>query len=144
MKHFDEQAWSQYIHEQLPPSELSEMEQHLYGCDDCLALYMICMEQMTATLPYMDIEEHKYVDDVLARTMGTKRSRYRSTMLHYGIAAAATLILVATGFFHGLSQELGPRSALQPAPPTELKIDQPISDKLLNRTLSWLDTLQNK
>ncbi|MBP1967789.1 zf-HC2 domain-containing protein [Paenibacillus aceris] len=144
MKHYHEQAWSQYVNGQLPPSEIGEMEQHLYGCEDCLALYMICMEQMTTTLPVMATEEQKYVDAVLARTMGTKRSWYRSTMLHYGIAAAATLILVATGIFHGLSQELGPPSALQPAPPSELKIDQPISDKLLNKTLSWLDTLQNK
>jgi hypothetical protein len=144
VKHYDEQAWSLYINERLLPNEISEMELHLYRCNDCLTRYMICMEQMTLTLPTLETDERTFVDAVLTRTFGTKRSWYHSTILHYGIAAAATLILVATGFFHGLSQELGPQGALQPAPPSEMKIDQPISDQLLNKTLTWLDTLQNK
>jgi len=144
VKHYDEQRWGLYINEQLPPTEISEMEQHLYRCDDCLARYMSCMEQMAMVLPVLETDERVFVDTVLTRTLGTKRSWYHSTILHYGIAAAATLILVATGFFHGLSQELGPRGALQPAPSPEVKIDQPISDQLLNKTLTWLDTLQNK
>ncbi|MBA2942496.1 hypothetical protein HZF08_29915 [Paenibacillus sp. CGMCC 1.16610] len=144
MKHYDEHAWGLYINQQLPPHGISEMEHHLYRCDECLDRYMICMEQMTIILPVLEADERTFVDAVLARTLGTKRSWYHSTILHYGIAAAATLILVATGFFHGLSQELGPRGALQPAPPPEMKMDQPISDRLLNKTLIWLDTLQNK
>lgn len=144
MKHYDEQTWSLYINEQLLPNESSEMEHHLYRCDDCLTRYMSCMEQMTMTLPALETDERTYVDTVLTRTLGSKRSWYHSTILHYGIAAAATLILVATGFFHGLSQELGPQGALQPSPPSATKIDQPISDQLLNKTLTWLDTLQKK
>lgn len=98
VKHYDEQTWSLYINEQLLPNEISEMEHHLYRCDDCLTRYMSCMEQMTMTLPTLETDERTYVDTVLTRTLGTKRSWYHSTILHYGIAAAATLILVATAF----------------------------------------------
>ncbi|KRF19287.1 hypothetical protein [Paenibacillus sp. Soil787] len=148
MNHYNELAWKQYVEENLSPDLLSEMELHLYQCDECLTLYMTCLEQMETILPILERDMQGYMDAIIARTTGTKRSWYHSTMLHYGIAAAATLILVATGFFHGISQELDsagsfkPRSSLNSS--SSLQTDKPISDQLLNKTLTWLDTLQNK
>ncbi|TXK76018.1 hypothetical protein [Paenibacillus sp. N3.4] len=134
MNHYDEQAWRSYIHEQISAAEMQTMENHLYRCDTCLAVYMACMEQPDTELPLLEVETQGYVNAIIARTTGTKRSWYRSTMLHYGIAAAATLILVATGFFHGLSQELSTSS---------LQKEIPVADVWLNKTLGWLDTIQN-
>ncbi|KRE41773.1 hypothetical protein [Paenibacillus sp. Soil724D2] len=148
MTHYNEQAWKQYVEERLSPDTLSEMELHLYQCDECLTMYMTCLEQMEAILPIMEKDTQGYVDAIIARTTGTKRSWYHSTMLHYGIAAAATLILVATGFFHGISQELDSVGTFKPTnsinTSSSLQTDKPISDQLLNKTLTWLDTLQNK
>ncbi|MGO4269537.1 hypothetical protein AB4Z22_06780 [Paenibacillus sp. TAF58] len=148
MNHYNEQAWKQYVEERLSPDTLSEMEFHLYQCDECLTMYMTFLEQMEAILPIMEKDMQGYVDAIIARTTGTKRSWYHSTMLHYGIAAAATLILVATGFFHGISQELDSLGSFQPAnsinTSSSLQTDKPISDQLLNKTLTWLDTFQNK
>lgn len=148
MNHYTEEAWKQYVEERLSPDHLSEMELHLYQCDECLTMYMTGLEQMETILPIMERDTQGYVDAIIARTTGTKRSWYRSTMLHYGIAAAATLILVATGFFHGISQELDSVGSFKPAnainSSSSLQTDKPISDQLLNKTLTWLDTLQNK
>lgn len=148
MNHYTEQAWKQYVEERLSPDTLSEMELHLYQCDECLTMYMTSLEQMETVLPIMEMDTQGYVDAIIARTTGTKRSWYHSTMLHYGIAAAATLILVATGFFHGISQELDSVGSFKPAnsinTSSSLQTDKPISDQLLNKTLAWLDTLQNK
>ncbi|MEC0230855.1 hypothetical protein [Paenibacillus alba] len=133
MKHYDQAAWTSYLNQMLPAAEMEAMEIHLYRCEECLNVYMICMEDPSLSLPSMEIDTEQYVHAIIARTTGTKRSWYRSTLLHYGIAAAATLILVATGFFHGLSQELNPSS---------LQKELPVSDVWLNKTLGWLDTLQ--
>ncbi|WP_261303417.1 hypothetical protein [Paenibacillus andongensis] len=148
MNHYNEQAWKLYVEERLSPDKISEMELHLYQCDECLTIYMTCLEQMETNLPILEKDTQEYVDAIIARTTGTKRFWYHSTMLHYGIAAAATLILVATGFFHGISQELGAVGSFKPAnsinTSSSLQPDKPISDQLLNKTLTWLDTLQNK
>lgn len=150
MKHYHVHAWEQYVKEQLSPDKTSEMELHLYQCDECLTIYMTCMDQKETIFPVMEKDTQAYVNAIIARTTGTKRSWYHSTMLQYGVAAAATLILVATGFFHGLSQELGstgpfkPASSMKAQAPSSLQTDKPISDQLLNKTLTWLDTLQNK
>lgn len=148
MNHYNEQAWKQYVEELLSPDKISEMELHLYQCDECLTIYMTCLDQMETILPIMERDTQEYMDAIIARTTGTKRSWYHSTMLHYGIAAAATLILVATGFFHGISQELGAIGTFKPInslnTSSSLQTDKPISDQLLNKTLTWLDTLQTK
>lgn len=148
MNHYNEQAWKQYVEELLSPNKISEMELHLYQCDECLTIYMTCLDQMETILPIMERDTQEYMDAIITRTTGTKRSWYHSTMLHYGIAAAATLILVATGFFHGISQELGAAGTFKPInslnTSSSLQTDKPISDQLLNKTLTWLDTLQTK
>lgn len=148
IQHYNQQEWMQYIEEHLSSEAYDEMENHLYRCDACLAIYMTCIEG-SATLPIVDVEDTEtYMKGIIARTVGTKPTWYRSTMFHYGIAAAATLVLVATGFFHGLSQELGTFGAFKPAPPLEapssLEAQVPISDHIVNKTLTWLDTLQNE
>ncbi|MGO4499941.1 hypothetical protein AB4114_29105 [Paenibacillus sp. 2RAB27] len=147
-RHFNQQAWLQYVEERLPLQEQDEMESHLYQCDECLANYMQCVEQVIAITDMDGEQTTAYVNGIIARTVGMKPAWHRSTMFHYGIAAAATLVLVATGFFHGISQELGTFSAFKPAPPLEapasLEAQVPISDHLIHKTLTWLDTLQNE
>ncbi|RTE09005.1 hypothetical protein [Paenibacillus whitsoniae] len=144
--HFEETAWRQYVTDTLPASQRAAMEQHLYRCEACLLLYMACIEQ-TEELPVLEpADPQAYLSDILARTTGTKRSWYRSTLLHYGIAAAATLVLVASGFFHGLAQELGSIGAAHPASqprPAGQYSGPPLSSQLVDRTFQWLDTLHN-
>ncbi|MEW9702368.1 hypothetical protein [Paenibacillus sp. SI8] len=151
MTHYEKQAWMDYLEERIMADEMAQMELHLYRCDVCLSIYMGCMEQSASLLPMMKIDTQSFVDSIILRTIRTKIPWYRSTVFHYGIAAAATLILVATGFFHGLSQELdavgfsrGISSIHDVKAPSSLQQDQqPISDQLLNKTLTWFDTWQN-
>ncbi|NEW08926.1 hypothetical protein GK047_23290 [Paenibacillus sp. SYP-B3998] len=150
MKHYEKQAWMEYVEERVVPDEMSKMELHLYQCDLCLSHYVTCMEQSASMLPLMETDTQVYVDSILNRTIGTKRAWFRSTMFHYGIAAAATLFLVVSGFFHSLSQEMGAIGASRgmnstdiTIAPTSLQEPPPLSDQLLNKTLTWLDTFQN-
>ncbi|MFD0695476.1 hypothetical protein ACFQZT_15360 [Paenibacillus sp. GCM10027628] len=149
MKHYDQLAWMQYVEASVSPDEMAQMELHLYQCDLCLAIYMTCLEKLTASLPHMEADEKSYIDAIVNRTLRTKPAWFHSTIFHYGVAAAATLILVVTGFFHGLSQELGSMGSLNskgfnPPSPSSVHKEVPISDQLLNKTLTWLDTLQNE
>jgi anti-sigma factor RsiW len=145
--HYTEQDWMLYVEGHLSLDEQSEMENHLYLCETCLASYMACVEHLSSRTSLYVADTERYMKNILAKTLGRKPVWHRSTMFHYGVAAAATLILVATGFFHGLSQELGSVGAYKPAPPLEapvsLEVQVPLSDHLVNKTLSWLDTLQN-
>ncbi|NQX62015.1 hypothetical protein [Paenibacillus qinlingensis] len=146
--HYSEQEWMQYVEDHLPSEVRDEMEDHVYRCEVCLANYMTCIEILTAQ-PTVEVKDTAaYMNRIVARTVGTKPAWYRSTMFHYGIAAAATLVLVATGFFHGLSQEIGTYGAFKPAPPLEapasLETPISISDHLVNKTLTWLDNIQNE
>lgn len=146
--HYSDQEWIPYVEDRLSSEVRSEMEDHLYRCEVCLASYMICIDKLEAQ-PIIEVEDPiAFTNLILARTVGTKPAWYRSTMFHYGIAAAATLVLVATGFFHGLSHEIGTYGAFKPAPPLEapasLKAQVSISDHLVNKTLTWLDNIQNE
>jgi hypothetical protein len=152
MNHYEKHAWTNYVEERVLPDEMVRMELHLYQCDLCLSIYIACMEESASTLPLMEIDNQVFVNSILNRTIRTKPAWYRSTMFHYGIAAAATLIMVATGFFHGLSQELGAIGSSRGMNAINASIkmsssqqkETPISDHLLNKTLTWLDTLQNE
>jgi hypothetical protein len=146
--HYSEQEWIQYVEDRLSLAVRNEMEDHVYRCEGCLDLYMVCIDKLAAQ-PIIEVEDPTaYMNRILARTVGTKPTWYRSTMFHYGIAAAATLVLVATGFFHGLSQEIGTYGTFKPAPPLEapasLETQVSISDHLINKTLTWLDNIQNE
>lgn len=144
--HFEETEWRQYVSDTLPVNQRAAMELHLYRCEVCLQLYMSCLEQAEELPTLSPADPQAYISDILTRTTGTKRSWYRSTLLHYGIAAAATLVLVATGFFHGLAQELGSIGAASPAslqPPIGKHSGPPLSSQLVDRTFQWLDAWHN-
>lgn len=146
--HYSEQEWMQYVEDHLSSEVRDEMENHVYRCEVCLASYMACIDKLAAQ-PILEVEDPAaYTNSILTRTVGTKPAWHRSTMFHYGIAAAATLVLVATGFFHGISQEIGTYGAFKPAPPLEapasLETPVSISDHLVNKTLTWLDNIQNE
>lgn len=146
MKHYTEDEWTEWIREQAPDSLSVDMESHLYECEECLSIYMHALELHTSALPVpKDIDELEY-DQLFKRTTRLsvkEESSWRETAKHtyfqYAVAAAATLILTISGFFSGLSQELGDWKE-----PTDLQQSTSISENLMNQTLSWLDTLQSK
>ncbi|MFC5451465.1 anti-sigma factor [Paenibacillus aestuarii] len=144
MKHYDLPDWLLYVKAQLPSERMAEMELHLYRCDPCLAQYMTALEHAELIWPQMQTDDKSYMDTILDRTLRTRPAWYRSTLFHYGIAAAATIVLVATGFFHGLSQELDSvRNHSVISPPSSSQEMRPISERLVTKTLSWLDTIQS-
>jgi len=144
MKHYDLPDWLLYVKDQLPAERMAEMELHLYRCDPCLTHYMAALEQAEHTWPKMQADDTSYMDTILQRTLRTRPAWYQSTLFHYGIAAAATIVLVATGFFHGLSQELGSvRDHSMISSSSASQKTRPLSEQLVTKTMSWLDTIQS-
>lgn len=45
MNHVDRSKWRSYIEGNLPDEEMIVCEEHLYDCDDCMSLYMECLEE---------------------------------------------------------------------------------------------------
>ncbi|MCD1260918.1 zf-HC2 domain-containing protein [Paenibacillus athensensis] len=141
MKHFDSEHWQRYVrNEELSAAQRDEMEWHLQHCEACLEHYMSQVEASMDDLPMMETGEAEFADQLIRRTMRTRRSLFRSSLLHYGIAAAATLILVVSGVFQGLTQEVNAKMLNSPRQPDQTSI----SDQLMNHTLSWLDKIKKE
>ncbi|WP_242223802.1 hypothetical protein [Bacillus cereus group sp. BfR-BA-01380] len=109
MTHFSKEAWCNYILDLLSNSERESMEQHLYECDHCLALYMEIIDEQNENLPM--INDDSFTNEVMEQInfealeseekMSKKQPRQiKSTLIHYIIATAATLIFMASGLFH--------------------------------------------
>jgi len=141
MNHFDSEQWCRYVQDEgLSGTQRDEMERHLQRCDVCLHHYMTQIAALAGSLPMMETGEAEFADQLIQRTMRTRRSLFRSSLLHYGIAAAATLILVVSGVFHGLTQEVNAKMLNSSRQATATSI----SDQLMNHTLSWLDKIKNE
>lgn len=57
MQHVKDSRWNDYIWDQLTDSERTELEDHLYACDQCLAAYMKALEQAEWTVQMREPEQ---------------------------------------------------------------------------------------
>jgi hypothetical protein len=119
MSHYEDDQWSLYIRGELSPHMEEQMDSHLYDCEQCLAAYMRSVDTRAHELPL------------------TSRTAifYNRTLRNYMIASAATLLLVLTGVFHGLS-DLPKVNAQQQ--------ESSLSEKILDSAVSMIDTLKPK
>ncbi|KEK24644.1 hypothetical protein [Bacillus gaemokensis] len=111
MTHFSKKVWRNYTLDLLSDTERESVEQHLYECDHCLTLYMEIIEEQNENLPMMN--EDSFTDTVMKQitfekveseelTSKKQPNRIKSTLIHYIIATAATVIFMASGLFHYL------------------------------------------
>lgn len=109
MTHFSKEAWCNYTLDLLSHNERESMEQHLYECDHCLALYMEIIDEQNENLPIINgdsftnevMKQIKFEKLKSEEKMSKKQPRQiKSTLIHYIIATAATLIFMASGLFH--------------------------------------------
>ncbi|WP_433773273.1 hypothetical protein [Bacillus wiedmannii] len=106
MTHYTKEDWSNYTLDLISNNERESMEEHLYECDHCLALYMESMDEQTENLPMMN--DDSFTNEVMTQinfetlqsNENIKTNQLKRTIIHYIIATAATIIFMVSGLFH--------------------------------------------
>lgn len=106
MMHYSKEDWSNYTLDTIANNERESMEEHLYECDHCLALYMESIDERHENLPM--ISDDSFTNEVIAQihfetlqsNENIKTNQLKRTIIHYIIATAATIIFMVSGLFH--------------------------------------------
>lgn len=140
MRHFSNEEWMSYINDQLSETKSEELEDHLFFCDQCLEVYMKMIDTHAEELPA--IEGNSFIDEITAKLpqkKTRKKTFYKRTLIHYGVAAVITLTLMTTGFFQsimGIVYTIESSSISKP--------EQSVSDSIMEKTLSLFDIIEVK
>ncbi|WP_339164330.1 hypothetical protein [Siminovitchia sp. FSL W7-1587] len=109
MNHQTYGQWLQYAKDELDEELRVQYENHLYSCDHCLELYVKAVEE--ADYPSLaDSVGASFSDSVMKRIEKPKEvprekadgNIKKQTLMHYGVAAAMTFLLMSTGAFSQL------------------------------------------
>lgn len=159
MSHIPVEQWQRYVDDHMTPEEREQCDSHLNVCDLCLALYMQCLEQAEARLPQPENEAvladaaMKRFDEYALNKLNTTLtvlpaacSKPRLPLIqhpffHYAVAAVITLILMGSGVFHTITQQI---AYIEPAGKAEEPLDASFSKKLMDQTIGMLDSIQPK
>ncbi|GMB09223.1 hypothetical protein [Thermolongibacillus altinsuensis] len=137
MNHYTNEEWRQFICDVLPEEKREEMENHLYTCDQCLAVYMELIEENAFELPNPS-DETVSADVIIAQVeqyKKPKRTKTKQKLLHYGIAAVITIGFMSSGIFQSVTNAvvLG----------TDLSENRPsYTEQWMDKTLSFLDWIK--
>lgn len=148
IQHYSFEQWLEYAKDELDEGKRTQMEDHLYGCDQCLDLYVQAVEVEEAELPSIsDVaaftdqimlkisEENEEAADIPVLQPKKKKSFYQSSVFHYALAASITLVLMSTGVFQSIIKHTESiQKAEMPMKQEEVKVG------FVNKTFSWLDT----
>ncbi|MFP7474012.1 hypothetical protein SFC55_23780 [Niallia taxi] len=146
--HYSFEQWQEYAKDELDEGNRSQMEDHLYGCDHCLDLYVQAVEAQEQELPSIsDVEgftdqimqkitqEQAELMDIPVVKPKKKKSFYQSSIFHYAIAASITLVLMTTGVFQSIIKHTESiQKAEMPMKQEEVKVG------FVDKTFSWLNT----
>ncbi|MBJ8050674.1 hypothetical protein JDS87_01275 [Bacillus cereus] len=106
MMHYSKEDWCNYTLDIISNNERESMEEHLYECEHCLALYMESIDEQNENLPM--INDDSFTNEVMTQinfemlqpNENIKTNQLKRTIIHYIIATAATIIFMASGLFH--------------------------------------------
>ncbi|WP_282938724.1 hypothetical protein [Paenibacillus sp. RC67] len=168
MKHYTVEEWSKYARQELTSEEQLEYEIHLSSCDECLDKYMQGLELTTDTFPRLaEAAEDAIVESVMQRIeyestrsfqaveipsqpLSKRQDRTASSFLrhpvfHYAVAAVITLLLMGTSTFHSLMDRIGSAETnIEAGPWVQEEIRSSVSQKIMEKTIVMLDSLQPK
>ncbi|EOP09116.1 MULTISPECIES: hypothetical protein [unclassified Bacillus (in: firmicutes)] len=105
MMHYSKEDWRNYTLDFIESNERESMEEHLYECDHCLALYMESIDEQHENLPM--INDDSFTNEVMTQinfeilqsNENIKTNSLKRTIIHYIIATAATIIFMVSGLF---------------------------------------------
>ncbi|MBP1153229.1 MULTISPECIES: zf-HC2 domain-containing protein [unclassified Paenibacillus] len=160
MNHRRTETWLQYVRDELTSAERATCEAHLDSCDACFELCMQCLEQAGDLLPELENQEAfseavmirleqelpptRLVDMVPEQSKRKLRIPWiQHPFFHYAVAAAITLILMNTGVFQTLTQQIERfDTAAGKKVEAEAVLHGSVSEKLMNKTIGMLDSIQ--
>lgn len=108
MNHITNEQWLTYVKDELDEKLRIDYEEHLYGCDQCLALYLEAVEIVEQQALIITTDE---IIQSVNKNIASKQSKdikepifYKKALFHYLVAAAMTLVLMSSGVFSQLIQ----------------------------------------
>lgn len=153
MSHYEQDIWESYIRGDLPDKFAVEIEDHLYQCDVCLFTYTTYLELHSSRLP-SPLDGDALTNDILTTIFGPNieqveietpssniepvRIDHWRSLRNYLIAAAATIILMVTGVFNGLFEQV---DGLQSR---TAERETSVSEKLVDQTAIFLNDIHPK
>jgi len=144
MKHYSMDEWKKYVNDELGQDLRVQYETHLYQCDQCLDIYLQAVAEAETILPVMS-DEAEFTDSIMAlitedKQRQSKKKRFlQSSLFHYSIAAAMTLVLMGTGVFQSIAQYT---SELQNMGFQGKSVS--MTEKIVDKTFTWMDSLEMK
>ncbi len=106
MRHITNEQWLAYVKDELDEKVRIDYEGHLYGCDQCLALYIEAVEmveQQASIITTDEIIQSVNTSVAMKQPKDIKEpSFYKKALFHYMVAAAMTLVLMSSGIFSQL------------------------------------------
>ena len=143
MNHISYEKWLQYVRGELDSTTQKLYDDHLYSCDQCLSIYLEAVEANEQFMPTMSNED-MFTDLVMqqvdyqkkkSNTNTQKQSFYQKAIFHYLVAAAMTIILMASGVFSHLTNALNDFE-------TNKKKEPSVVLGLMNKSVSLIDKVE--
>lgn len=143
LKHIQFEEWVHYLNGDLDESVRLAYEEHLYECDHCLEQYMKAMEVSTIEIPDISHLTDSIMKEVNSFKEKDKKplsntSTHKQIVTHYILAAAMTILLMATGVF---SQLMNVTSVLAK---TESNESQSFVQSILENQESIIDKFEQR
>ncbi|WP_078382273.1 anti-sigma factor [Sutcliffiella halmapala] len=103
MSHLTKEDIANLLEGSLSEFTQEQFETHLYSCDSCLETYMQQVHEKQGVLPILE-DPHSFTDQIIAQVpvRSQKKKERHTTVLHYFLAAAATIFLMSSGVFHSI------------------------------------------
>lgn len=163
MTHFPYEEWEKYIKNELNEDVREKLEDHLYSCDQCLDIYLQAVTEHENELPIISIESD-FTDRIMTEIgkmkeaepdleparkagqpipidEGRKKAKpfYDTAVFHYFLAAAMTLLLMATGVFQSIT------NYTDKVRTTHIQEKQPsVTEGIMDKTFAWMDNFDAK
>ncbi|PWA10353.1 hypothetical protein DCC39_11610 [Pueribacillus theae] len=145
MSHFQYEDWMNYVEEKIDEKARATYENHLYDCSQCLELYIKAVEAHEQSFP--NIIDENFTNSVIEKIplkdhnakprVNNRKSLFQSSVFHYFIAAAITLMLMSSGLFAQLTQ-----IASNFEEKVEKEHHQPLTEELMKKTLTWIPDIE--
>lgn len=103
MSHLTKEDITNLLEGRLVEGAQEQYETHLYSCDSCLETYMQQVQEKQGVLPILE-DPQDFTNQIIAKVpvRSHQKKEKHTTVLHYFLAAAATIFLMSSGVFHGI------------------------------------------
>ncbi|WP_082235070.1 anti-sigma factor family protein [Halobacillus massiliensis] len=125
MSHLREENIAAYIGDQLSEEERDLIEDHLNDCTLCFESYLEAVDRIE---PSYDLSP-SFTEEIFNKiNKKTPKTKGKSTLVHYAIASAMTLVLMGSGIFHYVFSAFDDQ---------QFQEQPSITEKLINESDYW-------